>query len=89
MKIDGSSIQRGEWSTEIEWPTPQDASDFAKAFSRATLKGHSVGGVTVTLDGLTEGDRAWIDAYASDFNSKQREEAQGMTDSELLAALLG
>ena len=59
----------------LEFAFYDQAKAFAVAWSRATTRGYTLsprtatGGATVTLDGVTEAEKAWIDAYAAGMNS--------------------
>ena len=59
----------------LTFPDRQSAEDFAKAYSRHTLRGHSISpdtdnGVSVVVDGLSETDRRWIDNHVQAINAR-------------------
>ena len=59
------NLPQSETTAELVFPTPLDAANFAKAYSRKTLRGHSVGGNKVNIDNVTDEVKHWISDYIS------------------------
>ena len=61
-------------NANITFPKLSQAEDFAKAWSRHTLTGHTIGSgtenVKVTLHDVTDEQREWIDDYISKVNQQ-------------------
>jgi hypothetical protein len=52
------------FNAELEFPNRKDANDFAIAWSRHTLSGHTVGSDgTISIYGVTEDNKEWISEY--------------------------
>lgn len=62
MKID---IPSTNLTAKLEFPTRAMANDFATAWSRKTLMGHTVGGNTVEVYNVTGELKEWIADYIS------------------------
>lgn len=56
------------YEATIEFNTNKDAEDFAIAYSRKTLRGHTVAQNKVSIYGITEDDKKFIDSYIENLN---------------------
>lgn len=56
------------YQATIEFKTNKEAEDFAIAYSRKTLRGHTVAKNKVSIYGITEDDKKFIDAYIENLN---------------------
>ncbi len=56
----------------LTFPTIQMAENFAKSWSRKSLMGHTIGSgtvnVSVTISGITDELKNWIDNYVTELN---------------------
>lgn len=61
------------FSAELKFPNRKDADDFAIAWSRHTLSGHTVGSDgTVSIYGVTEENKQWISEYIKKYTEEQK-----------------
>ena len=60
----------------LTFTTLKMAEDFAKAWSRKSMKGHTIGSgaenVSVLIDGITDELKIWIDMYVANINNNEK-----------------
>lgn len=72
-QIKDSVEEQSDIKATLIFSTRQTAEDFLIAWSRKTLRGHSIGSgktnVKVVVYNVTDEDKEWIDAYVSELNN--------------------
>lgn len=53
---------------DVNFQTREQASEFAKQWTRKTLMGHVISKATVTVTNVTKDSLAWINEYAENIN---------------------
>ena len=67
MNISNLDLPKTDTQATVTFPTSADANDFAKAYTRKTLMGHTVKSNEVTVYNVTDDCKAWIDTYIEGF----------------------
>lgn len=61
------------FNAELKFPNREYANNFAIAWSRHTLSGHTVGhDGTVSIYGVTEDNKQWISEYIEKYTEEQK-----------------
>jgi N12 class adenine-specific DNA methylase len=69
------------FSATLKFENVQEAEDFAKAYSRKTLRGHTITSDNkVVVDKLTSDDKKWVDTYVSNINKTKLEKSEKEED---------
>ena len=67
MNISNIELPKTDLQATLNFPTAAAANDFAKAYTRKTLMGHTSKANSVTVYNITDPIKDWIDAYIEGF----------------------
>ncbi len=79
----GDIVEPQQTKATLNFNSREEADEFAKQWSRKTLKGHTVGAKSVTVYDVTDEEKAWIDDYVSNANQAKKEDPTQITQKDL------
>jgi len=63
------NLPESDVTAELTFQSRDQANEFARMYSRKTLRGHTITGSTVKVWNVTDDDKAWIDSYVNQLNN--------------------
>ena len=62
------NLPETDLTATIQFQNRKQADEFARQYSRRTLRGHVVSGSSVKVWNVTDSDKSWIDQYVAKLN---------------------